>query len=811
MAIARTKITALYERLSRDDEQQGESNSITNQKQYLEDYATKNGFTNIRHFSDDGYTGTNFKRPGFVEMMSEVNAGNVGTIIVKDMSRFGRDYIQVGYYTEIEFPRKGVRFIAINNSVDSNNPSNNDFTPFLNIMNEWYAKDTSNKIRSVFKARMTNGKRCSGSIPYGYNRLSGDKQTLVVDPVASEVVKRIFKMASEGINPGEIARRLQADQVLIPSAYTAKYHPKQSNKRKYHDQYAWSGTVVHEILKRQEYLGHTVLRKSISENFKLHKRRAATEEERLVFENTHEPIIDQATWDLAHSLIKRCPKRTPAGTYTHRLSGLIYCADCGSRMSFNGSPAGSKNLPSFRCGGYSNGKGCTYHHISAKSLESILLVSIQRIFAYVLQDEEAFAAKLQKQWKLEAERVPAEIRKQLREAERRNNELDGLIRDIYERRYAKTIPERQYKVLMEQYSKEQEALDKKITDLQERMLEREKADANIDRFVHVVRRYKDPSEITDTMIRELIEKITVHEVEKDGDLRLQKIDIYFKFIGQFGVDYTNEEIEMMKEQLRQAKAESAERKRQRDSDRCKEYHLKKKAERYLANEGHKYPKRICNWCGKEYYPNGTQSLYCSKECRKAADQQKRNQRRLEEKEGHTFREKNCKICGQPFWPTNGQQVMCQSCRKQHDKEVIPVRQKASAKRYSEKKKAERLAENDGHLFPSQICQCCGKEFWPTKRPDQKYCSKECSKKGYERMDADRDPSAKDGHKFYMRACMVCGEMYWPNGPNSRTCSNSCRKELTRILARKNYEKRKLNNENDRKDPSGSDMVDSVPA
>ena len=202
------RITALYERLSKDDEQQGESNSITNQKQYLEEFARKNGFTNVQHFTDDGYTGRNFNRPGFQAMLAEIQAGRVGTVIVKDMSRFGRNYLQVGFYTEILFPQKCVRFIAINNSVDSDRPQDNDFTPFLNIMNEWYAKDTSNKIKSIFLSRMEDGKRCSGSIPYGYNRLPDDKQTLVVDPVASQVVKRIFELAAAGNTPPEIARQL---------------------------------------------------------------------------------------------------------------------------------------------------------------------------------------------------------------------------------------------------------------------------------------------------------------------------------------------------------------------------------------------------------------------------------------------------------------------------------------------------------------------------------------------------------------------------------------------------------------------------
>ena len=269
------KITALYERLSRDDDLQGESNSILNQKSYLEAYAQKNGFTNVRHFTDDGYSGVNFNRPGFQSMLAEIEAGRVGTVIVKDMSRFGRNYLQVGFYTEIMFPQKDVRFIAINSNIDSNRPADNDFAPFLNIMNEYYAKDTSNKIKAVFNSRMQNGKRCSGSIPYGYNRLPNDKQMLVVDPVAAEVVRRIFNYAAKGKSAGEIADILTADKVLIPAAYTEKYHPEQANHHKYADPYLWGNPTVRNILDRKEYLGHTVLRKTYSVNFKLHKRKDA--------------------------------------------------------------------------------------------------------------------------------------------------------------------------------------------------------------------------------------------------------------------------------------------------------------------------------------------------------------------------------------------------------------------------------------------------------------------------------------------------------------------------------------------------------
>jgi len=274
-----SKITALYERLSRDDDLTGESNSIINQKKYLEDYARRNGFGNIRHFTDDGFSGVNFNRPGFQALIKEVEAGNVATIIVKDMSRLGRNYLQVGFYTEVLFPQKDVRFLAINNSIDSDNASDNDFAPFLNIMNEWYAKDTSNKIKAVFDARMKDGKRCSGSIPYGYNRLPTDKQTLVVDPVASEVVKYIFLLTNDGKSPREIAEILTEEKVLIPAAHAKEYHPEQYNGIKFADPCIWSVSSVRKILDRQEYLGHTVLRKSVSTNFKLHKRKSTDEEE----------------------------------------------------------------------------------------------------------------------------------------------------------------------------------------------------------------------------------------------------------------------------------------------------------------------------------------------------------------------------------------------------------------------------------------------------------------------------------------------------------------------------------------------------
>ena len=428
------KITALYERLSRDDDLAGESNSITNQKKYLEDYAQKNGFKNIRHFTDDGFSGVNFNRPGFQSLIKEVEAGNVETLIVKDMSRLGRNYLQVGFYTEVLFPQKNVRFLAINNSIDSNNASDNDFAPFLNIMNEWYAKDTSNKIKAVFDARMKDGKRCSGSIPYGYNRLPNDKQTLVVDPVASEVVKRIFLLANGGKSPRTIAELLTEEKVLIPAAYAKKYHPEQYNGTKFSNPYLWGTSSVRTILGRQEYLGHTVLRKSVSTNFKLHKRKETDEDEQYVFQNTHEPIISQELWDSVQKRRCRVNRASAWGTHTNRLSGYLYCADCGRRLTLQThySKKDGSTQYSYRCGGYaSRVNGCTAHSISADTVEALILASVKRFSRFVLKDEETFALELQSLWKEKREEKPKQNQSELKRCQKRYDELSALIRSLY--------------------------------------------------------------------------------------------------------------------------------------------------------------------------------------------------------------------------------------------------------------------------------------------------------------------------------------------------------------------------------------------
>ncbi len=531
------KITALYERLSRDDEQVGESNSIQNQKMYLEEYARHHGLRNIRHFWDDGYTGTNFNRPGFNALLSEIEAGHVATLIVKDLSRFGRNYLQVGYYTEVVFPKKGVRFIAINNSVDSAKPSDNDFTPFLNIMNEWYAKDTSNKIKAVFKARMKKGMRCSGSIPYGYKRTKEDKQLLLVDEPAAEVVRKIYRLACQGLGTTAIAEQLSAEKVLIPSAYAAKYLPENCRHNEMADPYRWTATTVGYILDRQEYLGHTVLGKSICENFKTKQRRAATADELMIFPNTHEAIVDQDTWDIAHKLRLRKRPKAANGTYTHRLSGLIYCADCGARMGFCGSE-NEKHYDSshaFQCGNYRNTTNqCASHFVRASVLETVILKAIQAVSRYALENETEFVADLQSVWDENKAKSEDTGQQELKEAQKRMAELDTMIQNLYESSMKGVLPERQARRMIQQYDEEQILLERRIEELENQIRQESVKKADTERFLALVKKYRDCHELTDAMLYSFIDRVEVHEATGGRTIyRKQNIDIYFNFIGSY--------------------------------------------------------------------------------------------------------------------------------------------------------------------------------------------------------------------------------------------------------------------------------------
>ena len=581
------KITALYERLSRDDEQAGESNSIQNQKKYLEEYARQHGLRNIRHFYDDGYSGTNFNRPGFAALLEEIEAGRVENLVVKDLSRFGRNYLQVGYYTEILFPKKGVRFIAINNNVDSAVPQDNDFTPFLNIMNEWYAKDTSNKIKAIFKSRMKDGMRCSGSIPYGYKRKPGDKQTLIVDEPAAEVVRKIFRLACQGNSTTAIAEILTAEQVLIPAAYAAQHNPENCRHKNVTDPYRWNATTVGYILDRQEYLGHTVLGKSICENFKTKQRRAATPDELMIFPDTHEAIIDQDTWDIARKIRMKKKPRVANGTYSHRLSGLVYCADCGARMGFASPEAkhSGKHYDSdsaFQCGNYRNQNGeCVSHFVKTSVLEAVILQAIQTVSKYVLENEAEFIDQLKALWNENQAKTANNGQQELAEARKRMSELDAKIQKLYESALNGLLPERQAQRMIQQYDEEQILLEKRIEELESLVQQDEIKEVDTDRFIALVRKYRDCEELTDTMLYAFIDRIEVHEATGGRTIyRQQKIDIYFNFIGNY---YPPVETISEEERIAAIEAEQL-RKKQEKNRRAAEVQKQKKAELMKAVE-----------------------------------------------------------------------------------------------------------------------------------------------------------------------------------------------------------------------------------
>lgn len=586
------RITALYERLSGDDEMQGESNSITNQKKYLEDYAVQHGFGNIQHFSDDGYSGTNLNRPAFNSLLTEIEAGRVGTVIVKDMSRFGRNYLQVGFYTEMMFPKKNVRFIAVNNGVDSANPADNDFTPFLNIMNEWYAKDTSKKIKAVFKAKMRDGKRVSGAVPYGYYRKPEDKQTLYVDEASASVVRRIFQLACDGMGATAIADTLSEDKILIPSAYARQNHPEDCQCTNYHDPYTWNATTVGYILNRREYLGHTVLGKTTRDNFKTKRKRIANEDELLVFYNTHEAIIDQETYDKAQRMRKRVSPRRNSEKPAHRLSGLLYCADCGSRLAYiNSKPKDGKIYDSnqaFRCSRYHNKyHSCTGHYIKASTIEMLIYQATKRVSQYVLKDEKEFVEQLKAQYELQCEKDNTDDKKELLEAKRRMMDLDDLIKGLYENFTLGRLPERQFNRLMTEYDTEQSSLEQRISEL-ETATERISTKAvQIDKFVRLVKKYRDFEELTTPMLNDFIEKVVIHEAEggrtKD---RTQQVDIYFNFIGNFVLPLSEDEYKAILEKGRQNNRKRAEKMRElRMSD--PEYRAKMEEKERLALEREK--------------------------------------------------------------------------------------------------------------------------------------------------------------------------------------------------------------------------------
>ena len=569
------KITALYERLSRDDfgkddDQQRESNSISNQKAMLEEFAARQGFTNIVHFTDDGISGTCFDRPGFLAMMKEVEAGNVEYLCIKDMSRMGRDYLKVGQIMEI-LRQRGVRLIAINDGVDSAR-GDDDFTPFRNIMNEYYARDTSRKIRSTFQSKGKSGKHLTGTVIYGYLWNEARDQWLVA-PEAAEVVKRIFAMTIEGYGPYQIASKLKEEKVLIPSAYLAQHGEGVNKNKTFKDVYGWGSSTICNILEKREYLGHTINFKT-RKHFKDKKSHYVPEDEWTIFENTHEPIIDQQTFDLVQK-IRGNVRRYPDGWgEAAPLTGLLYCADCGGKMYVHRTNNG-KRISQYTCSQYSKvpvGKLCTtQHRINEDVVLSLVSEMLKAIAEYAKHDRAEFVRVVQE---AQSSQQTAEVKKQrtrLATAKQRVSELEVLLCKIYEDNILGKLSDSRYATLDAQYEKEQTELTAEISALEKAVKSYEKHEKDADRFIALIDKYENFDKLTIAMLNEFIEKILVHERDRKGSIQTtQEVEIYFNFVGRF-VPPAFGEAELTPEELEEI------RKREERKDRLHQNYLKRKA------------------------------------------------------------------------------------------------------------------------------------------------------------------------------------------------------------------------------------------
>ena len=564
------KITPLYERLSRDDELQGESNSISNQKQMLEDFARRNGLPNPTHFTDDGISGTRFDRPGFLAMMEEVEAGRVEAIVIKDMSRLGRDYLKVGQVMEV-LRQRGVRLIAINDGVDSLK-GDDDFTPFRNIMNEFYARDTSRKIRSVFKSKGMSGKHLTGTVIYGY-LWDEKREHWLVDEEATEVVRRIFSLTLEGYGPYQIACKLSTDRIEIPVVHLARFNEGVNRSKPVKDPYGWGSSTIVNILKKREYLGHTINFKT-RKHFKDKKSHYVSEDEWTIFENTHEAIIDQQTFDLVQK-IRSNVRRYPNGWgEAAPLTGLLYCADCGSKMYVH-RPNNGKRISQYTCSNYTKvpcGTLCpTQHRINESAVLTLVSDTLRAIAEYSRNDRTEFIHTVQETQVAQQSADISKKRRRLAAAQKRAGELEKLICKIYEDNALGKLPDARYRALDAQYAKEQDALEIEIVELERAVTGYEQSQKSAEKFIDMIDKYENFDTLTNTMLNEFVEKILVHERARKGSQdTTQEIEIYFNFLGRYippslqPVPLTPEEQEEL-------------RKKEERKDRLHQNYLKRKA------------------------------------------------------------------------------------------------------------------------------------------------------------------------------------------------------------------------------------------
>ena len=529
----RNLITALYPRLSHEDELQGESNSISNQKRILETYAKQNGFSNLRWYTDDGYSGANFQRPGFQAMLADIEAGKVGTVIVKDMSRLGRNYLQVGMYTEMIFPQKGVRFIAINDGVDSAQ-GENDFAPLRNIFNEWLVRDTSKKIKAVKRSKGMSGKPVTSKPVYGY--LMDEDENFIIDEEAAPVVRQIYSLCLAGNGPTKIARMLTEQQ--IPTPGTLEYR-RTGSTRRYHPGYEckWATNTVVHLLENREYTGCLVNFKTEKPSYKLKHSIENPPEKQAVFENHHEPIIDRETWERVQELRKQ-RKRPNRYDEVGLFSGILFCADCGSVMYQQRYQTDKRKQDCYICGSYKKRTAdCTVHFIRTDLLTAGVLSNLRKVTSYAAKHEARFMKLLIEQNEDGDRRRNAAKKKELETAEKRISELSAIFKRLYEDSVTGRISDERFTELSADYEAEQKELKERAAGLQEELSKAQEATENAEKFMKVVRKHTSFEELTPTLLREFVEKIVIHESvaldgKRRGKLRRQEIEIYYSFVGK---------------------------------------------------------------------------------------------------------------------------------------------------------------------------------------------------------------------------------------------------------------------------------------
>lgn len=527
-----TGITALYCRLSQDDGNVGDSDSIINQKKILAEYAERNSYTPYQFYIDDGFSGTNFERPQFKQMIEDAQKGIVKRIICKDLSRFGRDYIKVGLYTEFIFPDKDIHFIAVNDDVDSNVQKDNDLAPFKNLFNEWYARDTSKKIKAVKKAKGLAGEHMSCVAPYGYRKNPDNPKEWLIDEESAEVVHEIFRLCVDGYGPRRIANILTERKILIPSAYALeKGYAVRNNIPK--NPFQWSSTVVVDILERMDYLGHTVNFKTHRKSYKQKKKIENDKSEWKIFENTHEPIIDKSTFDIVQKIRENRKRPTKMGEMP-MFSGILFCADCGKKLSFHRRVNDPDSKHNFVCSNYrSNTHNCSMHYIRNVVVEQLVLENLREVVSYVKAYEDEFVQMVMDADIKQKNKELAKKKRLLSDKEKRFVQLDGLFQRIYEDNVSGKLSDERFLKLSQGYETEQKELQAEMESLRMELSQEEKQSVNMKSFLSTVKKYTEIPELTPEIVHEFIDRIIVHEADKSSGKRIQEIEIIYNHIGVF--------------------------------------------------------------------------------------------------------------------------------------------------------------------------------------------------------------------------------------------------------------------------------------